>query len=198
MKKNLLTLFVIPAMLCIFIGIATTTDASAEKKSPGKPVYVIGPEDVLEVSVWKNTDLSRSVIVRPDGKISLPLLGEIKAAGLTPEQLHLIITKKLGQYQQAVEASVIVKEINSYKVFLFGDVIKPGVYSMKRRTSLVQAIAMAGGFNQFASRNSIVVIRESTDGLSERLNVRFDDIIHKKNFAGKNMILKPGDTIFVP
>lgn len=161
--------------------------------------YLIGPEDILEISVWKNAELSKVVVVRPDGKISLPLIGDVLAAGYTPEQLRNAIVEKLKEYQETVVVSVIVQNVLSYNIFILGEVKKPGVYTMKRKTTLLQAIALSGGFNQFASKNKIMVIRESRDGGAgdEKIKVRFDDII-KKGRSDMNLVLKPGDTIFVP
>lgn len=164
------------------------------------PAYRIGSEDVLDIVVWKNADLSKTVIVRPDGMISLPLIGDTQAAGLTPNQLRDSIVEKLKEYQQTVVVSVIVQGINSFRVFILGEVMRPGIYILKTRTTLVQAIALAGGFNQFASKNKIVIIREksneSTPG--EKISVNFDDIVNAKSKSDKNVILRPGDTIFVP
>lgn len=160
--------------------------------------YIIGPDDILEVSVWKNPELSKTVVVRPDGKISLPLIGDVKAAGLTPVSLRSKIIKKLSLFQKNVEASVIVTEVNSYKIFIFGAVTSPGMYKLKSNTHIIQALAMAGGFTQFASKNSIVVIRSTKTGESRRFNIRFKDIVYKKQYKDKNILLQPGDTIFVP
>lgn len=161
--------------------------------------YLIGPEDVLEISVWKNAELSKEVIVRPDGMISLPLIGDVRAAGRTPAELRRAIIERLKEYQETVVASVIVKSVNSYKIFILGEVMKPGMYELKKRTTLLQAIAVAGGFNQFASKNKIVVIRERIEGGREqKINVRFDDIVYKDDDNTKNLVLMPGDTIFVP
>jgi polysaccharide export outer membrane protein len=165
-----------------------------------KPPYLIGPEDVLEISVWKNAELSKIVIVRPDGVISLPLIGDVKAAGLTPSQLREQIIERLREYQETVVVSVIVQEVNSYRIFILGEVNRPGPYLLKTRTTLLQAIALAGGFNQFASKNRIVVIRakgKDSKGVEKRV-IRFDDIVYKDKQGDKNLILKPGDTIFVP
>lgn len=161
------------------------------------PDYVIGAEDVLDISVWKNADLSRVVNVRPDGKISLPLIGDVQAAGLTPNQLRDKIVGRLKEYQETAVASVIVQTVNSYRVFMVGEVRTPGVYQLKSRTTILQAIAMAGGFTQFASKNSIVLIRKKSDGVSEeKIDIRFKDLVYADE--DKNMILKAGDTIFVP
>ena len=162
--------------------------------------YMIGPEDVLDISIWKNEDLSRVVTVRPDGRISLPLIGDVKAAGLTPGALRESITKKLKEFQESVVASVIVNEVNSYRVFILGAVARPGSYLMKRRTTVLQAIAMAGGFSQYASKNKMVVVRErvGADTAEEHTPVRFDDLVKAGGKAEKNLILRSGDTIFVP
>jgi polysaccharide export outer membrane protein len=183
-----------------------TALASETVESPQKGVeskraeYLIGSEDILEISVWNNAELSKVVVVRPDGMISLPLIGDVKAAGLTPNALRGTITERLKEYQETVVVSVIVQEVNSYRIFILGGVINPGTYLLKRKTSLLQAIALAGGFNQFASKNKIVVIRQRTDdsGREEKIRVRFDDIVDVKDESDINLILRPGDTIFVP
>lgn len=187
--------------------------------------FLIGPDDVLDISVWKSAELSKTVIVRPDGMISLPLIGDVLAAGQTPNQLREAIIKQLKNYQQTAVASVIVHEVNSYKIYLVGEVIKPGIYLLKRKTTLLQAIALGGGFTQFAQKNKMVVIREkpytATDSCSiiradmeviirektntitetpteEKISVRFDDIINMDKTNDKNIVLRPGDTIVVP
>lgn len=167
---------------------------------PQASEYIIGPEDVLEISVWKNAELSKVVTVRPDGMISLPLIGDTSAAGLTPNQLRDGIIEKFKVYQETVTASVIVQQVNSYRVFILGEVIKPGLYLLKTRTTLLQAISLAGGFNQFASKNKIVVIRSKSESGSreEKILVRFDDIVNINESSNKNLILRSGDTIFVP
>jgi len=198
-KKLTMTLAAAVLAAAMLFNPAPARAAAADERTPSPHLdYIIGPEDVLEISVWKNSDLSKTVMVRPDGKISLPLIGDVRASGLTPEELRENIVKELGEYQQTVVASVIVDQINSYKVFVFGEVASPGVYSLKRRTSLVQVIAMAGGFNQFASRNDIIVIRESDGEKSKRTVIRFDDIVYSEKSTEKNIVLKPGDTVFVP
>ena len=162
-------------------------------------VYLIGPEDILEISVWKNAELSKVVNVRPDGFISLPLIGDVQAAGLTPDQLRLEIVHALKEYQESVVVSVIVQNVLSYNIFILGEVANQGPYTLKRKTTLLQALAIAGGFNQFASKNKIIVIRKKNDGSGEftKIKIRFDDII-KKADSTMNLVLQPGDTIFVP
>jgi len=160
--------------------------------------YIIGPEDVIEISVWKNKALSKTVTVRPDGKISLPLIGDIKAAGLTPAQLKKVIESNVSKYQQTAIASVIITEVNSYRIFILGEVKAPGAFQMKTRTTVLQGIALAGGFTEFASKNKMVLIRRKRDGSGdEKMRIRFKDLVYKK-YKDKDVILKPGDTIFVP
>lgn len=173
-------------------------DARASMKTDDTD-YVIGYEDVLEISVWKNPDLSKQVVVRPDGMISLPLIGDVKASGLTPAQLKDRITDRLKEYQETVIASVIVNEVKSYRIFVMGEVVNPGTYTMTRKTSVLQAIALAGGFSPFASKNRIILVREKAGkNKPEKLTVRFDDIIEADEKNDRNLILRPGDTIFVP
>lgn len=198
-------------MLIIFIACAVTFNSGlvlAESAEPESgfdeqgieqgPGYIIGAEDVLDISVWKNADLSRIVTVRPDGKISLPLIGDVQAAGLTPESLRDTIVTSLREYQDSLVASVIVTEANSHKIFILGEVAAPGSYVMRRRTTILQAIAMAGGLNQYASKNNIVVVRErtGTETKEEKISIRFKDLIKGKK--DKNLVLRSGDTIFVP
>ncbi len=167
-------------------GIAAETTQTTQND------YLIGPEDVLEISIWKNADLSRVVIVRPDGRISLPLIGDVQASGRTPDELRQAIVEKLQEYQEAVVASVIVQEVNSYRIFMLGEIRVPGPYTLKRNTSILQAISLAGGFTEFASKNKIALIREG-----ERIKIRFDDLV-RGGGRDEDLVLKPGDTIFIP
>jgi polysaccharide export outer membrane protein len=202
-RKSLVAALIL-ALVCIpalggGVAFAADADGAAGVNGEDAPGYVIGPEDVLDISVWKNEDLSRVVTVRPDGRISLPLIGDVTAAGLTPGELRESIVAKLKEYQESVVASVIVNEVNSYRIFILGEVASPGTYLMKRRTTVLQAIAIAGGFNQYASRNKIVVVREGSGASSEeRIPVRFDDLVKAGRKGKKNLTLRPGDTIFVP
>lgn len=161
--------------------------------------YVIGTDDILEISVWKNPDLSKVVTVRPDGMVTLPLIGDLKAAGTTPSALRDRIVERLKEYQETAVASVIVQEVRSYRIFVLGEVLNPGTYVMTRRTTVLQAVAHAGGFNPFASRD-LVLVRERPDksGKPEKISISFDDIVDEDEQADKNLILRPGDTIFAP
>jgi polysaccharide biosynthesis/export protein len=156
--------------------------------------YVIGPEDVLYIHVWKEVDLSRTVPVRMDGKISLPLIDEVSAAGLTPLQLKENLIKKFKEFVDIPNVSVIVMEANSFKVYISGEVKTPGVIRLRSETSILQIIPMAGGFTEWANEKKIIVIRKE-DGQEKRYNVNYKNIVKGKE---PNFILKPGDTIIVP
>ncbi len=193
--RPVLTFFLI-ALSFMFLARAYGMEANGKWKAPAGD-YKIGPEDILEISVWKNADLSKVVTVRPDGKISLPLLGDLQAAGLTASQLKDEIAMSLRRYQETAVVSVIVQTVNSYRVYVVGDVKTPGQYLLKSRTSILQAIALAGGFTQFASKNKMVLIRPKSDGTDERIKISFDDLVYGGDVQ-ENLILKAGDTIFVP
>ena len=160
------------------------------------PDYYIGPEDVLEISVWRNADLSKQVAVRPDGRISLPLLGDIEANGVTPLELTGIIANRLKQFKETPTVSIIVQQVNSYGFYVLGEVSRPGRYPLKSKTTLLQAITMAGGFTPTAARNRLVVFRMK-DGKEEKLKASYLDIV-MKDARNQNVLLKPGDTIVVP
>jgi len=158
--------------------------------------YLIGPEDTVEVMVWKNPDLSRTVIVRPDGKISLPLIGDVQASGLTAIHLKDSITEKLKfYYKETPQVSVILQQINSYSIYILGEVKSPGKYVVKTGTSFLQAITLAGGFTEFASKNRILVRRKRENNEETFMKIKYNDLI-----AGiqNNILLKSGDTIVIP
>ena len=163
--------------------------------------FLIGPEDVLIVTVWRNQELSKEVIVRPDGKISLPLLGDLVASGLTAQALSKHVADGLAEFMSTPTVSVQVKEINSYHVFVVGEVTKPGKYVLKSFASVVQGISYAGGFTTFASRNNVHVLRMVKNGQGETkqvmIHVPYQDIVQGKNLEA-NFILKAGDVIVVP
>ena len=170
---------------------------------PGHPAegFVLGPEDVIEVVVWKTPELSRQVVIRPDGKISLALIGDVVASGLTADQLAQKILEKYKAFKENPSVSVNVIEVNSYYVFIVGEVVKPGKLPLKSYTTVLQAISLAGGFSQFASRNNILVIRniEDEEGkLKEiRIPLRYSDLISEDGGI-YNLTLKSGDTVIVP
>lgn len=160
--------------------------------------YMIGPEDILDITVWKNADLSKTVQVRPDGRISLPLIGDMVAVGRTSVQLTHEIGNRLKQYMENPTVSIVVKEANSYAIFVLGEVMKPGRYPLKSRTTLLQGITLASGFTPVASRNQIVVFRFAKDGEPlTKIKASYDDIVLRDG-SRQNIELMPGDTIVVP
>jgi polysaccharide export outer membrane protein len=159
--------------------------------------YRIGPEDILQVFVWKNDTLSRVVPVRPDGHISLPLLGDVPAQGLTPVQLRDTLTERYAEYMPAPEVSVIVVEVRSFKVSVMGEVLKPGRFDLKSATSALDAIAMAGGFSPFASRSRVVILRPTADNGVSRIPFNYNKVINSGG-ESENLWLQPGDIVLVP
>ena len=159
--------------------------------------YVIGANDVLTINVWKEPDISRSVPVRSDGKISLPLVGELMASGQTPLQLEHEITKRLQNYISEPEVTVIVTDSKSQKVNILGMVARPGAYLLTSSTTVLDAVAMAGGFKDFAKQKSIYVLRPAPDGTQQRIPFNYKDVIKGKN-PEQNIRLQAGDTVVVP
>jgi len=191
----------------LVLGLLVVTAAGApgagraEDAKPGSPdhngtprgEYRIGPEDVLQISVWKNEAMSRVVPVRPDGMISLPLLSDIQAAGSTPTELRDLLLKRLAEYMPAPEVSVIVTEVRSFKVSVLGEVRKPGRYELKSWTTVLDVLAMAGGFTQFASRSRIVILQP--DGKTmKRIPFNYNKIAGEQ----ENFYLRNGDIVLVP
>lgn len=172
-----------------------------EEASKQSNEFLLGPEDIVEVNVWRNQDLSRVSVVRPDGMISLPLIGDVQASGQTPARVADKIAKRLTEFKENPSVSVSVKEVNSYFVFVMGEVQKPGRYPLKSYATVLQGVTLAGGFTPFASKNKIHVFRMVRNGdgtLHEiRIPVRYDDLISGEGPIG-NFFLKSGDTVVVP
>lgn len=163
--------------------------------------FLLGPEDVLEITVWRNQDLSRQTVVRPDGMVSMPLIGDVLASGMTATQLAAKIADKLKEFKESPAVSVSVKEVNSYNVFILGEVQKPGKYQLKSHTSVLQAIALAGGFTLYASKNKMQVVTAEVNGDGQphevRIPVRYDQLLSGKGERG-NFVLRSGDIVVVP
>ncbi len=160
--------------------------------------YKIGPEDVLEVVVWKDEDLSDEVLVRPDGKISLPLIGDLEVKGLTVAEVGEAIEARLAEFKKSPDVTVVVQEVNSYSVYVMGEVASPGRWQLKSYLTVLQVIALAGGFSEFAKTDKIFVLRKLPETGGEiRLDFDYGEVIAGKNPA-QNVVLIPGDTIVVP
>jgi polysaccharide export outer membrane protein len=157
--------------------------------------YIIGPEDVLAVNVWKEPEISRNVPVRPDGKITLPLIGDVEASGSTPRKVQEEIKKRLGTFVSNPEVTVIVQEIKSLRFNIMGEVAKPGSYSLSKPTTVLDAIAMAGGLRDFAKQGGIYVLRVADNGSTVRLPFDYKQVIKAKK---KDLELQSRDTVIVP
>jgi len=162
-------------------------------RSAAPEAYRIGPEDVLQISVWKNEAMSRTVTVRPDGKISLALLNDLQAAGLTALELREIVTKKLADYIPSPEVSVIVSEVRSFKVSVIGEVTRPGRFELKSWTTVLDALALAGGFTQFATRSKIVILHPEGTTM-KRIPFNYNKVAGEQ----ENFYLRNGDIVLVP
>jgi polysaccharide biosynthesis/export protein len=161
--------------------------------------YTIGPEDVLGINFWRDTDMTGDVTVRPDGKVTLPLIGELTAAGLTPEQFKDEVHKAATKYvkdPETISVNVIVRTINSRKVFITGQVGNPGAYPLMGDRTVMQLIALAGGLNEYAKKKNITITRIE-NGKTISLKFNYDDVSKGKNLQ-QNVMLKPGDTVVVP
>jgi len=172
---------------------ATSTAATL----PHDDSFIIGNDDVLAINVWKEPDISRSVPVRSDGKISLPLAGEVQAAGQTPAKLEAEIASRLKNYISEPEVTVMVQQVNSQKFNILGQVARPGSYVITNSPTVLDAIALAGGFRDFAKKKSIYVLRQNADGTQAKLPFNYKDVI-KGVSPGQNVRLQPRDTIVVP
>ena len=160
------------------------------------PSYMIGAEDVLDVNVWKEPDLTRVVPVRPDGKITLPLINDVQAAGSTPQQLAASVTEKLRKFMTDPQVTVIVTQINSQRVFVIGEVLRAGAFPLVPGTTILQALANAGGFTTFANVKKIHVMR-MVNGKQTEFPFNYRDVVKGEN-SDQNIKLQPGDTIVVP
>src|SRR5437867_7899523 len=196
------------AIIMTLIAIMTLEASQGCVKQINYPVeyapaaeFLLGPDDVLVVTVWRNQDLSRDVVVRPDGLISMPLIGDIPAAGLTANDLAKKIAERLKEFMATPTVSVQVKEVNSYFIYVLGEVTKPGKYPLKSYATVMQGVSLAGGFTPVASKNKMHVLRVSSNGFGEQhqiqIPVAYDEILTGKSSVG-NFFLKSGDVIVVP
>jgi len=185
-----------PVVVPAVAATADTAPAAAAPSVVPPGDYVIGPEDVLGIVFWRDRDLSADVIVRPDGRISLPLLNDVDVAGLTPEQVRARVVESAKKYVDEPTATVVVRQINSRKVFITGNVERPGTFPLLRSTTVLQLIALAGGLKEFAKAADIVVVRNDS-GRQMTFPFNYDDLKRQKNLA-QNIVLKPGDTVIVP
>jgi len=201
--RTLVTLFVAAGALLSTVlappAAAQKSPVSVTVRTDQEPAnaYAIGIGDVLELTVWKNPELSVVVPVRPDGRVSVPLLGDIQAAGMTPLALKATLTEGFKEYVTAPGVSVVIKEINSRKVFVTGEVKTPGAFDLQPRTKVMQVLALAGGLTPYA-KGRVVLLRDGRDGKGDkRFEISIAGIISGKS-PGDNLVLLPGDTLVVP
>ena len=175
---------------------ASRNAAASAQPATTDPSYVIGAEDVIDISVWKEPEITRTIPVRPDGRISLPLLNDVQAAGLTPMQLAAVITKRLKKYLADPQVTVIVTEINSQRYYIMGEVTRAGAYPLLPNMTVLQALSGAGGFTPYAKLSGIYLLR-TVDGRQVKFPFNYKEVLKGKN-VDENRVLKPGDTIIVP
>ena len=200
LMRVLIGWFLIGVIACGATGCAQEqVNYKVDMVPPGE--FLLGPEDVLIVTVWKNQDLSREVVIRPDGMISMPLIGDVPAANLTANNLAKRISDRLTEYMASPIVSVQLKEVNSYFIYVLGEVTKPGKYPLKSYANVMQGISLAGGFSQFAKKNKMKVLRATVNSSSEthqiEIPVQYDDILNGNATPG-NFYLRSGDVIVVP
>jgi polysaccharide export outer membrane protein len=191
-----------PGKLDVGIAFAALSSAPASQDAPPRSdrpddAFVIGDDDVLAISVWKEPDLTKQVTVRSDGKISLPLIGDLRAAGRTPAQLEMDITDHLKGFITDPQVAVIVQEIHSLKYNILGQVGKPGSYPLNAGITIVDAIAAAGGLKDFAKKKDIYILRQNGAGAESRFSFNYQDFIKGKD-TKQNILLKSHDTVVVP
>jgi polysaccharide export outer membrane protein len=202
--KHYVYLSIVLYLIGLFaMTITGCTSLEVQEREYDVPVgFLLGPEDVLEITVWKNPDLSRTTAIRPDGLISMPIIGDVQASGLTADALAHRIADRYKQFVAGNPAvSVSVKELNSYFIFVLGEVTKPGKYQAKSYVTLLQAISMGGGFTEYAKKNKLQIVRNKLNGDNKlretRIPVRYDDLLAGQGEPG-NIILLSGDTVVVP
>ena len=185
-------------IILMLLSACTNRSVKTEETSLtiGNDQYILGSEDVIEVSVWKEPELSKVIMIRPDGKISLPLIGDIQAAGLSAEKLTENIVSALEDFVDSPTVAVIVEQINSLKIFIQGEIAKPGVFFLRSNTTLLQAISLAGGFSEWAKKDEIAILRKAGDKLI-RIPINYEKILSGEDLS-QNILLQRGDTIIVP
>ena len=170
--------------------------AAAAVAAPDQSKYLLGPEDAIEISVWKEPDLTKQLVVRPDGKITYPLIGEVQASGRTVKQLQEEIAKRLEKYVTDAHVTVILLKAQNYKIYVTGKVNRPGEFVVGKPVNVLQAISMAGGLTPFASPGSIVILR-TVHGKQEVMYFNYKEVAGGQ-FLEQNRTLMPGDVVVVP
>jgi polysaccharide export outer membrane protein len=183
--------------LALFIRSAVPSVAQAKARTNVDSEFIIGPGDILAINVWKETEISKIVPVRSDGRISLPLIGELQAAGQTPKQLESELTKRLKDFVADPAVTVVVQEIHSQKINVLGMVAHPGTFPLNKPMTVLDAIAAAGGFRDFAKQKEIYVLHRDAEGKNSRFPFNYKEVI-KGVHSDQNIELESGDTVVVP
>ncbi len=194
-------ILILTTLVALLVGCSTPPSNYPYEKEPDprRSEYIIGVSDSLRIRVWKNPELNTDIEVRPDGTITMPLIGDVKAAGLTPTQLKREVGRALAQYVKEAGAviTVAVTEVNSYQITVSGNVLQPGVYSSRKFLRVADAAALAGGPNRFAKVQEVVLIRQAPEGGVRRIPINYD-LIQKGQQLRQNLVLVRGDTLFFP
>jgi polysaccharide export outer membrane protein len=204
MKTPWLSLWVVLALTAVASAQAPATPPPANTARPAIPGpvvdvgndYVIGPEDVIGILFWREPDMTGDVTVRPDGKIAVPLLGELNAAGLRPDALGVTLKSAAGKFLSDANVTVVVRQVNSRKAFITGEVRTPGAYSLAGPRTVLQVIAMAGGLNEYAKRDKITIVR-TQGGQTRTFKFNYKEFSEGRKLE-QNILLVPGDTVIVP
>ena len=214
MRALLTSLWFLVVAVCVALSVSVAAQSTGQTKPPAKeqpqpanadsaaPVgvtppsgYVIGADDLLSIRFWADAQLSADVVVRPDGKISIPLLNDVHAAGLTPEQLNATLEKAAARFIAEPDATVIVREVRSRKVYVLGQVARPNQVPLNTDMNVLQVLTSVGGFLEYADKSNIVVIRVE-NGRERRFKFNYNDVVKGKNVQ-QNILLQPGDTVVV-
>ena len=183
-------------LLWLLILPAALAQEPAEPALRPEPLYVIQPNDLLEIFVWKEADLTREVLVRPDGRVSFPLVQDLQAAGISPGELKKQVELKLSKFLSAPEVTIIVKAIQSYRVYVLGKVQRPGNINVEKAVTVLQALAIAGGFQDYAKEDEMKVIR-TQDNKNVVFDFNYKDVVQNKK-PEQNILLRSGDVVVVP
>ena len=196
-QETTFIMLIVSVVFCpIWQAVAATDDTEGDNKASVGDDYLIGPTDILEIHVWREPDLSRTIPVRPDGKITLPLLDDVQASGLTPLELKAGIEKGLAKFIESPAVSVAVQEIHSKNIFVLGQVESPGQYPLQQDLTVLQALSLAGGLAEWADQGDIVILRKE-NGKQRRIKFNYKDVSKGKHLE-ENIVLEAGDTIIVP
>lgn len=195
-RHSTVLLLILLAIACASHSSAQIAAASQQRAAVPPPGYTIGPEDVLGVLFWRDQEMSGDVTVRPDGLITLPLIGDMKAAGLTPDLLKQQVQQAAAKYISDANVTILVRQINSRKVFITGQVTTPGAYPLTGPRTVMQLIAVAGGLTEYADAKSITIMRDE-QGTTRSFKFNYKEVSKGRNLQ-QNIVLQPGDTVVVP